>query len=458
MLIQCRRCHRKVFVFQFESKTLCKSCLTHVSKPNPIRKKPTYGNLKKAPHDARIQKTFKSMKQARRDQVRLRRTASGSLLSALLDPVRDSSPPPPQMMTLDDTASIPEPSVMTLQCMTLFIPFDAGKKFYKDNAKQGTFQGNLVPTGGFNFAPLQNVGGFQPLAAFNTKPYPFHQPLEKKSGFLDEADVLANYDAIVLKHIQEATNVLEWKRLHATRPYDLHKRLTQLVPEVIFLSEELKGAPFPNELRPCPELTYRRIGSIRTLLDPDVDPKNEISAYVLRDEMFSSQVLYEARGLIRQGVNHPEKWLCVQKIVPEYRVYFEVAGVHLDAGYTGHTKEDKKHKALEEVAVFAHDNNVDVLLGDLNMDSFELGGGFFPNRFSFQEGSDGNIHATYTVSHSNTNAKNNYMGGIIVNQEQVDTESINILGEDTRSLSRTLGDSFYSDHPAIMANYVKSFR
>src|SRR5215217_6498297 len=253
------------------------------------------------------------------------------------------------------------------------------------------------------------------------------------------------------------TNTVEWKRLHAASPIDLHVQLSRLVPEVIFLSEELKDAPFPSMLQPCPELRYRKVGSIRALLDPQVDAKNEIAAYVLMDEKYITQVVYQARTLVRPGVKHDEKWLCVQKIVPEFRVYFEVAGVHLDAAYTGYSSPTKKQEALEEVGQFARENEVDALLGDLNMDSFELNGGFYPNRFSFKSFSDDTVKPVYTLSHSNTNAKNNYMGGLIANSAQVETEPMNLRGEDTVSLSRTLDGKFYSDHPAIMANYFKSF-
>ncbi|AKF87178.1 hypothetical protein MFUL124B02_38910 [Myxococcus fulvus 124B02] len=366
-------------------------------------------------------------------------------------------------MRLEAQPSIVQPNLMQLQCMTLFIPFDAGNNFYKQNAKKGTFQTDLVPRQDNKFSPFGQLDVQRPIREFNNKLLPGQSPFERKAVAKTDSDIGDQYNEIVNKHILECTDVNAWKAVHARHEFTRHQQLTQLVPEVIFLSEELVHAPFPDVLQPCPQLKYRKIGSIKDLASTRVDPKNEIAAYVLHDDMVATRTIYNVRLLIRpssleKGHQKYEKWLCVQKIAFPH-VYIEVAGVHLDANYTKHTAKDDKEQTLEEVGQFARDNGIDALLGDLNMDSFELRGGFFPNRYSFAQtgSSSGSIKPVYTVSHSSSDAKKNYMGGMIVNLDQVQTEPMHWLGHDMIALSRTLDDEFYSDHPAIMANYVKTF-
>ncbi|MCP3166393.1 hypothetical protein [Myxococcus qinghaiensis] len=457
MLIKCQRCHQNAFVFSFESRKVCRKCSALIAGRRPKQDEYKYQGNKLDHHKRRVGQATTRLTGISKGRHKLRRTQSALTTSDISEGIFETQMAIETPTVVDDTATYAPPNVLRMQCMTLFIPFDAGNNFYRNNAKQGTFQADFIPQRDNFFAPSSNPTASQALSSFNTKPYPGQQVFEAKSTPLDEDEILAGYNNIVLKHIMACTNTVEWKRLHAASPIDLHVQLSRLVPEVIFLSEELKDAPFPSMLQPCPELRYRKVGSIRALLDPQVDAKNEIAAYVLMDEKYITQVVYHARTLVRPGVKHDEKWLCVQKIVPEFRVYFEVAGVHLDAAYTGFSSPTKKQDALEEVGQFARENEVDALLGDLNMDSFELNGGFYPNRFSFKSFSDDTIKPVYTLSHSNTNAKNNYMGGLIANSAQVETESMNLRGEDTVSLSRTLDGKFYSDHPAIMANYFKSF-
>ncbi|MFY2558072.1 hypothetical protein ACN469_10610 [Corallococcus terminator] len=451
------RCHQVAFAFEFESKKVCRACTKLLAGKRAATGKFLYTGNTRDQHKRKVLQASTRLTGVTKGRHKLRRArsepSSPDISGGIFEPAMELEEP----TVVDDTAPFIPPSILRMQCMTLFIPFDAGNNFYRNNAKQGTFEADFVPQGNNVFAPRSNLAAAQALSAFNTKPYPSHQPFEAQSTPMEEAEILAGYNNIVLKHIMACTNTVEWKRLHASKPIDVHAQLSRLVPEVIFLSEELKGAPFPSVLQPCAELKYRKIGGIRQLLDPQVDAKNEIAAYVLMDENFMTQVVYNARTLVRKGVKHDEKWLCVQKILPEFKVCFEVAGVHLDAGYTGFSSAPKKKEALEEVGQFAVDNEVDALLGDLNMDSFELNGGFFPSRFSFQLHADNTVKPVYTLSHSNTNAKNNYMGGLIANTDQVETEAMNLRGEDTVSLSRTLDGRFYSDHPAIMANYFKSF-
>ncbi|QSQ13297.1 hypothetical protein [Myxococcus landrumensis] len=467
MIITCMRCGHRAFVFMFESKRICRRCQVWVSKPHRDPKKFSYKDAQRDQHKRRVERASSGVRKKpllkRSYSVHSATTRGPS--DSLFESSSEAALPPPPDMSLDDAQPFFTPNVLRLQCMVLFIPFDAGNNFYKSNAKQGTSSADFIPSSGNMFAPFSQPLSARPLASFNNKTYPGQKTFEARSTHMSPGDIQANYSRIVMKHIAACTNSREWKRVHASGAIDMHMQLSRLCPEVIFLSEELKDAPFPSELRPCPELTYRRIGSLKEMLpDVTVDVKNEIAAYVLVDEKSFTQVLYNARVLHRKGCNHGEKWLSVQKIVPEYRVYIEVAGVHLDAGYTKYTPATKKQEALAEVGQFARDNEVDALLGDLNMDSFELDGGFFPNAFSFKDyevpGSEKKkkvVKPVYTLSHSNTNAKNNYMGGIIVNSDQVETEPMNLRGDDTVSLSRTLDGEFYSDHPAILANYVKSF-
>lgn len=461
MIITCMRCGHRAFVFMFESKRICRKCQVWVSRPHRDSKKFSYKTAQRDQHKRRVDRASGGV----RKKPLLKRSHSATTRGpsdSIFDPSLPALPPSLEM-SLDDAQPFFTPNVLRLQCMVLFIPFDAGNNFFKQNANKGTYSADFIPSRGNMFAPFSQPQSSRSLASLNTKVYPGQKVFEARSTPMSPSDIQANYSKIVMKHIAACTNVREWKQVHASGVIDMHVQLSRLCPEVIFLSEELTDAPFPSELRPCPELTYRRIGSLKAMLPNEtVDAKNEIAAYVLVDEKSITQVLYNARVLRRQGCKHGEKWLSVQKIVPEYRVYIEVAGVHLDAGYTGYTSDTKKQKALAEVGQFARENEIDALLGDLNMDSFELNGGFFPNAFGFKDykvpGSDKvRVKPIYTLSHSNTNAKNNYMGGIIVNSEQVETEPMNLRGADTLSLSRTLDDEFYSDHPAILANYVKSF-
>ncbi|WP_342375972.1 hypothetical protein NVS55_32505 [Myxococcus stipitatus] len=469
MIITCMRCGHRAFVFMFESKRICRRCKTWVSRPHRDPNKFTYKDAQRDQHKRRVDRIHGGIGKKSHARPVFRRSHSASTRGpsdSLFEPSDAPTSAPSMDLALDDAQPFITPNVMTLQCMVLFVPFDASNNFYRTNADNGTMSADFIPSRGNMFAPFSQPQSMKPLSRLNTKLYPGQKTFEASSSSMEPHDIQANYSKIVMKHIAACTNVREWKEVHASGVIDMHMRLTRLCPEVIFLSEELSDAPFPAELRPCPELTYRRIGSLKEMLpDVHVDAKNEISAYVLVDEKSITQVLYHARVLLRQGCKHEEKWLSIQKIVPEYRVYIEVAGVHLDAGYTSYTSDTKKQAALSEVGQFARENDVDALLGDLNMDSFELNGGFFPNAFSFKNyevpGSSSEkktlVKPVYTLSHSNTNAKNNYMGGLIVNSAQVETEPMNLQGAETLSLSRTLDGEFYSDHPAILANYVKSF-
>jgi hypothetical protein len=371
--------------------------------------------------------------------------------------VTREKPVTPQILRSSSTSiQRPVTNILQLQCIVLFVPFDAGNNFYYKNADNGTFQADFIPSTKNTLSPFGSPGTSCTFPSLNNKAYPGHTVFEQPGDAMPDTEIAKKYSAIVWKHIQSCTHVRELDLL-PVNPIERHLRLLQIVPEIIFFSEELKDAPFPLELKPHDRLTYRKIGSIKAGVS-GLDAKNEISAYVLKDESFTIPILYDTKVLTREGCNHQEKWLTVQKILPEYRVYLEVAGVHLDAGYTGYVSSNKKELALADVGQFALDNRVDALLGDLNMDSCELKGGLFANHMGFKEGTDGKIVPVWTLSHSNTNAKNNYMGGMIVNAEQVTTEIMNLHGEETKALSRTLDDEFYSDHPAIVANYVKSFQ
>ncbi|MFY2563487.1 hypothetical protein ACN469_38195 [Corallococcus terminator] len=479
MLIRCKRCNQKVFVFTFEDKNLCRNCLRAITvarnlapvdplkpleprKPLPFK----YSDAKRDHHRGKVEKSKPGVN---RDYSGISKKAAGTKRSHSDMGTHGTQERPkrvramdeePSPTAFDDTPSIVRPNTLRLQCMTLFIPFDAGKNIYKQNAGKGTFQADFIPRPDNVFSPFTQPTVQTPLSAFNTKVFPGQSLFEPKARAMTDKEIGDHYNEIVDKHIRACTDWKLWEAVHARREFTMHLQLSELCPEVIFLSEQLKDAPFPDMLQPCPQLKYRKIGSLKALLgDKNVDHKNEIAAYVLKDEMSATQVLFDARALIRKsGKTKTEKWLTVQKIALP-NVYVEVAGVHLDADYTGHTSKAAKEKTLQEVGQFARDQGIDALLGDLNMDSFELSGGFFPNDYSFAktDGPSGTFNPKYTFSHSNSNSQNNYMGGMIVNLEQVETEPMHWLGHDTIALSRTLDGEFYSDHPAIMANYVKSF-
>lgn len=345
-----------------------------------------------------------------------------------------------------------------IQCMVLFIPFDAGNNFYHQNAKKGTYTADLVPLSNGHFASPSNLDKEYTVTQLNDKPYPGQQAYEDlRPAGMAARTIQTKYNEIVDSQIKACNQVRAWKDLDRNSKLWITE-VTKLVPEIIFLSEELKEAPFPTELRPCGQLTYKKIASIKEILyGTTVDAKNEIAAYVLQDPIHPPIFKYEKSVLTRKGTKdtHYEKWLCVQKIDPRDGTALKVAGVHLDSGYTNHLAQKGK-ESLTTVGKFGRENGVDALLGDLNMDTFELAGGFFPKDYSFIMLSDNIVKPVYTFSHSNVNSMRNYMGGMIINTDEVEIEPMGLTGQGALSTSRTLGGEYFSDHPALLANYVRS--
>lgn len=438
----CRRCHSPIpSKSPFESQSICRACMARL----PRKNKATKFSYKASDHH-----------KIRAMQAKQRLHRQNTVFDRRMEPAR------PQMTRastmFEGKQEQQPPDILQLQCIVLFVPFDAGKSIYKKSAKNGTFTADFIPSGNNILKPFGSPDQSYALPKLNNKEYPGQKVFEAKGkdAWMEPEEIADSYDAIVWKHIQSCVDVRELELL-PHNAVERALRLMQIAPEIVFLSEEVPGAPFPSQLAPHPALVYRQIASIKGTLGPSVDCKNEIAAYVLYDQSCSVPILYDARVLERQGCVHKEKWLSVSKILPEFNVWIEVAGVHLDAGYTRTLSQDDKADALTEVGQFALDKGVDALLGDLNMDSFELNGGFFPNKRGFETTHDDKVVSIWTLSHSNSNAKNNFMGGMIVNSDQVETVPMNLTGQDTMSLSRTLDGQFYSDHPAIVVNYVKSF-
>ncbi|MCP3060382.1 hypothetical protein LXT21_16505 [Myxococcus sp. K38C18041901] len=394
--------------------------------------------------------------------------------------------------TRDDLAKPQPPVVLQIQCMVLFIPFDAGKNFYKKSGAKGTLHADLVPSKGNHFAPLADLTASKALSQYNNAKLPnataFEKPVvastataatpaaaaptgaaaaaaSSSSGsaaaaprLLLMAELAHRYSDIVREHIIKSTDVDVWMKIHLKGGANMRSELVRFCPEIIFLSEEPTDAPFPDALNPFPQLAYRKIGSLKELLrgTMSVDCKNEIAVYALEDAGATGPSIYSVGHLLRQGVKHQEKWLCVTKRARDFPGAITIAGVHLDSGYTGKVAAAAKEGALETVGKFAQTRGVDALLGDLNMDSAELHGGFFPNHLAFMVNpTDGAIYPVYQVSHSNSSDTKNYMGGLIVDKSRVGLLPLNLRGQWAMSLSRTIDNAYYSDHPAIIIHYVK---
>src|SRR5215217_8541568 len=193
MLIKCQRCHQNAFVFSFESKKVCRKCSALIAGRRPKQDEYKYQGNKLDHHKRRVGLATTRLTGVSKGRHKLRRSQSALTTSDISEGIFETQMAIETPTVVDDTATYAPPNVLRMQCMTLFIPFDAGNNFYRNNAKQGTFQADFVPQRDNFFAPSSNPTASQALSSFNTKPYPGHQVFEAKSTPLDEEEILAGY-------------------------------------------------------------------------------------------------------------------------------------------------------------------------------------------------------------------------------------------------------------------------
>lgn len=228
----------------------------------------------------------------------------------------------------------------------------------------------------------------------------------------------------------------------------------QGLPEVIVLSERLLDWP------DCLEVLQKKYVQCFVLDEMNLQ---DMSAYVLESEVRSYQFQIIRRAGKFSSHNFVEKWLIVKKIT--VTPAFTVACVHLSSKYTSCTTQ-KMSPVMWEVIQFARKNGVHAIVGDFNMNTYGLHGGFFPvsNDFVSQGDSD-SLSLKTTVATSSGGGDKAYMGGLICESKVCFRSTLTTFGNcaippwfsqiaQSFKHKTDFDDRVFSDHHSLYCNYA----
>lgn len=340
----------------------------------------------------------------------------------------------------DDLSLIQKKSrVENISCLTLFVPFEAAIQHYKRTSAKGTTQKSLVTNSSGNYFDLSSAktSGFKSefeVAVEKQKAFDDAEMTEAPSTYIDKDQMAAQYHDIIAEHLNEFRH--------------------GMLPEIFFLSEQIKGQLFPDsfDFSSTLKAKYEKIGST----EESILPVNQISAYALKNTEYVYTVRNITRNVVFKTDNPTEHWVCVTKSRTDNKsICFTIAGVHLTSKYTSVSSSMDVSTILTDVGNFAAKNQIDALMGDFNLNTTSTSGGNFINSADIQL-VFGNYARTVKISRSSSNNEASYMGGMIINPKVI-CPPIGLTFTATRMLGRTVNGEFYSDHQAIVGNYLKNY-
>lgn len=332
----------------------------------------------------------------------------------------------------------------------LFIPFEGNfsNRIMGGYAKRGNQTSNIVE--GTDFDPYIELGSkrIEDSDIPSTVGASSHWSVKKgevskhkllatsKDNFEDKlsAKAMSNtefYELVVKDR-------LEYLKLNALSTVE------QGLPEVIVLSERLLA--WPEQL----DVIDNRYIKCFVLGQGNLQ---DMAAYVLESARHCYGFEVHKRDAKFSGKKFTETWLVVKKITVSPA--FSVACVHLSSKYTG-CRTEKMSPIMQEVLDFAREIGIHAIVGDCNMNTYGLHGGFFPVSNEFvQEGSS--LALKTSVATSSGGGDKAYMGGIICDSRVSFRSTLTTFGNCAVPpwfFGSTFFDRVYSDHHSLYCNYA----
>jgi hypothetical protein len=249
----------------------------------------------------------------------------------------------------------------------LFVPFDAALQHYKRNAERGVMGYTMEQHPDRPVGDHQKTSGDEIVESKGT-PIDF----KKKRQTLNDQD--AALTCVLESAYDQAQSVRPYTWSHPDIGSDadigrsqpafdkfVKRKMAELFPDILFLSEQPKGLGFPPTLRLTREITtpvtYQLLGTAGTL------PTQRIFGYI-RDDLRGS---WDARELIKSSSGQDEKVLVVSRTLSNEQI--SIAGVHLTSKNTGIATGGAAYdKVIQDLRTFCKSSKIDVAIGDFNLD------------------------------------------------------------------------------------------
>lgn len=357
-----------------------------------------------------------------------------------------------------------------------FIPFDAKHQFRRRVGEKGvknqiSFKGQM---------DIENLGkhttilphSLETLENDEIKIY-INQHIENFLTLVTNNNIMRLEKSLSIEDIYQELSLLGQVDLEVLENLVKYLGRTNYAtfPDVVFLSEEVKQAPFPDtfSVNGCPYICIGNNGA----------DKNEqrIYAYVRAIDLFiaarkSSEINFNVWvERMESSVPGEAPWLIWRKQVGDIKV--SICGVHLTSNNTKITDLSKAREVANKLIESMFIQNIDVLIGDLNINP-DLLKNEYMETFCGQAGSvsgggfdeKGVMFPGFTnTQYSNSSADKFYMGGCILHRVDLPTKI-----EAKKNYSNEIGitgsvevfkdDVLYpmTDHPPVAIIFEKTIK
>lgn len=340
-----------------------------------------------------------------------------------------------------------------LDVSVLFVPFDAALQHYRRNAERGVIGYTMEVHPGQPPGEKRRCG--EEMRVEDTG---VAIDFKQKSKTLGDRD--ASLTCLLEAAYDQARTVAANEYYHPDASskrrrlqYNtvIRRKMTELFPDILFLSEQPKGLEFPGKISLMREITlpvtYECIGTAGSL------PVQRIFGYIRSD--LKDQ--WSSRELVKRSGGPEEKLLAVSGTIAGVKLC--VAGVHLTSNNTKIAADTSAYNnAIAALRTFCSANGIDVAIGDFNLDlrmasrDRQSGGvGILPSSMIFiAKNEPAPMGTQWKEQYSNSANDKHYMGCMVVN-----TAAITLQDQHLLSLQRSVKSSgeraYHSDHPPIYA-------
>lgn len=329
---------------------------------------------------------------------------------------------------------------MTVSVTVLFVPFDAKKQHYERNARNGVKGSKLRRV---NPDPAWDGSDMAVEGAVEAVDVRTHGQAMTQSAISDQlARIIDGICREALAEEPQSLRPVSKKRGRDEREYGFSPNS---YPMFVFVSEVHSSLQLPSELTVGPGVEYTWIGANEAQLG-----EQKIAAYVRTSPKFGGE--WRARPLQKQSPTHKktEHVLVIDYVFFGYRC--SVAGVHLSSKNTGASKAVRDIE-LQAVATFCQQENIQVAIGDFNLDLRGVSGGgvgAIPGQTSFTPNRTGGSAAiTYHQQFTNSSNTAHYMGYVVADQERLRLTGVGTAQLFGLSLRREGDAGYFSDHAPI---------
>jgi hypothetical protein len=131
-----------------------------------------------------------------------------------------------------------------------------------------------------------------------------------------------------------------------------------------------------------------------------------------------------------------------------------VAGVHLTSKNTSANSSALKLQ-LDNLQKFCEENEVDLAIGDFNMNMNQYSGSTgarFGSSVFVAQSAASPVNVSYHEQFTNSSNDKHFMGYYIANPQKTFLEGVGLVSLHGLSLSRSVGGRYFSDHAPIYVN------